>query len=397
MAANGLENIVVKDSLEKNYGNRNMSEQRREMTRGHSTKIIGGAIAPVTERARSLDHVLEHDQPRAVRSILDAILGKSQPFPVEEDNVGRESLSVGLEESTPNVVCDSRVVVSDSLVGSRLSSPVQRRVQQGSSHRNLASFPSMLDFKPVKLSRIGIAKRDLSPANLKITARRICCQNSCLRILGRKRIKLVREMFHRQSPAQQNFSLQQMVSSTRAADSLSFTLDGNSVCCRAIQFVFSVSCNKIYQIRKIGTGNPCLTRQSRRPQIDDTETLKSWLSNWFRYHCDSLPNKSVRHLPSQFTKKEVYNIYKNSDAVTALGRVVSISHFKKVWLKDFPDVKIPATNRFGSCSKCEEYKAALQKAVLPREKGSSLHQLFQYGYRKYNISTTSYQLNIVRR
>ena len=81
--------------------------------------------------------------------------------------------------------------------------------------------------------------------------------------------------------------------------------------------------------------------------------------------CENQPNKKGRHLPDNYSKAEVFKIYMASlDADREDGHA-SFSSFHRVWGKSFPEVKIPAVNRFSQCSHCRYYKTL-------RDKGPSL-------------------------
>ena len=222
-----------------------------------------------------------------------------------------------------------------------------------------------------RLSRSESAKEKLSSKCIREASRKPCCSKCCLHVLGAKKIRSAREKFFRQSSSTQNSCLQQMISANGGVDKshLSYSLEGHSVCSRAFREVLTLGWPRISRLQLIGFEDPSTHTPAGLQETNRTLTLRLWLEEFFKYHCECLPNKSVRHLPAKFTKTTVYSIFLEDDSVSADSSQCSFSHFIRTWNKHFADVKIPATNRFSSCSQCGEYRAMLQKAVLQDEKG----------------------------
>ena len=150
---------------------------------------------------------------------------------------------------------------------------------------------------------------------------------------------------------------------------LSYSLEGLNICSRAFREVLALGWARISRLQLVGLGDPSTHTPAGLQEADRTLILKLWLDEFFKYHCECLPNKSVRHLPAKFTKTAIYSIFLEDDTISTDSSQCSFSHFIRTWNKYFADVKIPATNRFSSCSQCGEYRAMLQKAVLQEEKG----------------------------
>jgi hypothetical protein len=101
---------------------------------------------------------------------------------------------------------------------------------------------------------------------------------------------------------------------------------------------------------------------------DASYVVISWMKNFFETHCESLPNKEVVHLPDNYSKLEVYNLYKSSFVKMDSTVNISYRNWCKLWEKRFPLVKIPAVNRFSVCADCEEFKSIREKAITAEDK-----------------------------
>ncbi|KAL3691285.1 hypothetical protein R1sor_004936 [Riccia sorocarpa] len=85
------------------------------------------------------------------------------------------------------------------------------------------------------------------------------------------------------------------------------------------------------------------------------------------------PGDGKYHLPNNFTKKEVYDHYKTD--MSQMQSVLQYSSFKRYWLKYYPLVTIPTTNKFSVCDFCELYKTKRDKAVTKLEKVEAIEAL----------------------
>ncbi|KAL3685098.1 hypothetical protein R1sor_003120 [Riccia sorocarpa] len=101
--------------------------------------------------------------------------------------------------------------------------------------------------------------------------------------------------------------------------------------------------------------------------------LLEWLDSFFLSHCERQPGDRKYHLPNNFTKKEVYDHYKTD--MSQMQSVLQYSSFKRYWLKYYPLVTIPTTNKFSVCDFCELYKTKRDKAVIKLEKAEAIEAL----------------------
>ncbi|KAL3678119.1 hypothetical protein R1sor_021075 [Riccia sorocarpa] len=83
--------------------------------------------------------------------------------------------------------------------------------------------------------------------------------------------------------------------------------------------------------------------------------LLEWLDSFFLSHCERQPGDGRYHLPNNFTKKEVYDHYTTD--MLQVHQCLSYSSFKRYWLKYYPFVTNPTTNKFSVCDFCELYKS----------------------------------------
>ena len=120
--------------------------------------------------------------------------------------------------------------------------------------------------------------------------------------------------------------------------------------------------------RKVYNKNLEYSKSEGRTISDTSLLVKTWMKHFFDTHCESLPNKDVVHLPDNYSKFEVWNIYKSTLGDVRRSANISYKRWLKIWLAHFPSVKIPTVNRFSACADCEEFKSFCEKAVTPEDK-----------------------------
>ena len=79
----------------------------------------------------------------------------------------------------------------------------------------------------------------------------------------------------------------------------------------------------------------------------------------------------MSHLPDNFSKFEVWKLFKSKLSEFDQCANVTYQFWCKTWKKHFSHVKIPHVNRFGVCADCEEFKTIRDKAIIAEEKSKS--------------------------
>ncbi|KAL3701797.1 hypothetical protein R1sor_019819 [Riccia sorocarpa] len=93
----------------------------------------------------------------------------------------------------------------------------------------------------------------------------------------------------------------------------------------------------------------------------------------FRLSQNLTPADGKYHLPNNFTKKEVYDHYMTD--MVQVRECLQYSSFKHYWVKFYPLVTIPITNKFHVCDFCELYKSKRDKGVTSIEKAEAVEAL----------------------
>ncbi|KAL3692272.1 hypothetical protein R1sor_005923 [Riccia sorocarpa] len=101
--------------------------------------------------------------------------------------------------------------------------------------------------------------------------------------------------------------------------------------------------------------------------------LLEWLDSFFLSHCERQLADGKYHVPNNFTKKEVYDHYRTD--MVQVWECLQYSSFKHYWVKFYPLVTIPTTNKFFVCDFCELYKSKRDKGVTNIEKAEAVQAL----------------------
>jgi len=237
------------------------------------------------------------------------------------------------------------------------------------------------DLPPQKYARVSntaLVKVKLEKDDINTTRRKYCCKKICLRKLGKKGIREARENYFRLNSQDRPLSLQWLVrqSDTRIdQDGLeanlgrtTYKIQGQIVCREGFKAVFCVGNHMLTRLNKLKNQNLEYPKSVGKAITDATYVVVSWMKNFFETHCESLPNKEVVHLPDNYSKLEVYNLYKSTFVKMDSTVNISYRNWCKLWKKHFPLVKIPAVNRFSVCADCEEFKSIREKAITTEDK-----------------------------
>lgn len=207
-------------------------------------------------------------------------------------------------------------------------------------------------------------QRFLSRLANRATSREFCCAKNCLRSLGFHKIQQERNNFFNLKRGPQNVFLRSCI--RRSTLSTKYAVSDVTVCRASFLKVFGISNLRIHKI----ISN--VSQESFSLAFSTHETpqycfLKQWLGNFITFNGEVLPNSNFTHLPDNFTKREVYSLYAESQK-DSLNSTLSLPSFLRIWRQDFPHVKIPKKSRMGVCQICAELKAKRDTAKTTEEK-----------------------------
>jgi len=244
-----------------------------------------------------------------------------------------------------------------------------------------SDFQSDEELPPVKVARVSnatLVKVKLEKEDINTTRRKYCCHNTCLRKIGGKAIREARENYFRLNSQDRPLSLQWLVRQSgirndedfknKGRQARAYKILGHKVCREGFKTVFCVGNHMLTRLSKLKNQNLEWPKSVGKAITDASYVVVSWMKNFFETHCESLPNKKVVHLPDNYSKLEVYNLYKSTFVKLDTTANISYRSWCKLWKAHFPLVKIPAVNRFSACADCEEFKSIREKAITAEEK-----------------------------
>lgn len=77
-----------------------------------------------------------------------------------------------------------------------------------------------------------------------------------------------------------------------------------------------------------------------KTKSDKYEAAKAWMGNYFNKIGDRMPHIEQIHLPSFLSRRIIYDMMMEDFRDDGV-RVISRSHFYKLWKDDFPNCIIP--------------------------------------------------------
>ena len=197
-----------------------------------------------------------------------------------------------------------------------------------------------------------------------------CCLAECLVKSGKHGLKSIRHWY---------LSLNGEEQDTFLADRLQLVQDSSLGSKVSFEYYINISdrcCRKAFKIA-FGIGNMRLDRIHRRCLSGDAmvESVGSdvssrglvgqhaviWMKNYFGMHCDVMPTTGRLHLSDNYTRDELFRIYK--DEMLSQGeRYVCYSQFTRLWKLKFDNVLIPRQVRMGVCVVCANLKSMIKGA-----------------------------------
>ncbi|KAL3675951.1 hypothetical protein R1sor_025899 [Riccia sorocarpa] len=140
----------------------------------------------------------------------------------------------------------------------------------------------------------------------------------------------------------------------------------------AFKIIFCVGNSRLQRLRLPDKHPASIDTVARQPSAE-AFILLEWLDSIFLSHCERQPADGKYHLPNNFTKKEVYDHYRTD--MVQVRECLQYSSFKHYWVKFYPLVTIPTTNKFSVCDFYELYKSKRDKGVTSLEKAEAVEAL----------------------
>lgn len=186
-----------------------------------------------------------------------------------------------------------------------------------------------------------------------------CCQKRCMRKLSVDDIQHAEVQFNeRRQTCKRNFVLEFLHNHSHVNDigeyETEFFIRGKSVCKGAWLLSHNMNKETFRRIlNKFKDGVLVLEHGNKGKNTVMAKTAEciSWLQFIVNSIGDHQPDKGCIHLPSCFSRSDIYR--KMLEENTALNLpTVCLSHFYNIWEKHFAHVLIPKENRFTKCTDC---------------------------------------------
>ena len=178
---------------------------------------------------------------------------------------------------------------------------------------------------------------------------RKCCSSSvtCFKKLSQLDIEAVRSEYQSLgSETQQNqYVLDYLRRHRRHSDNtVLHSIAGQEVCQLAWRLAYGIRRNK-FKCLFTKFANGVMTAEHGRLGLqkvsDPTLRMISWMRVFFSKVGDKMPMNENIHLPSCLTKLDVYSIAMDELSQGGTNFTISVSTFYDIWVKHFPQVKIP--------------------------------------------------------
>ena len=173
-----------------------------------------------------------------------------------------------------------------------------------------------------------------------------CCKDDCLKKLTEGQILKAREMFLNSCPnyfRQRQYVLDWLESNHLLSREFAFHISGVKTCYSTWITVLGIPRRTFFRWKRdFLNGRLCADHGNRLSLRNSpaTEAVVNFLEKFFEENCDYMPTGNLMHLPSSFSKCDIYEEMK--EVLCELGQPCpSEALFAKVWKERFPQFKIP--------------------------------------------------------
>ena len=152
----------------------------------------------------------------------------------------------------------------------------------------------------------------------------------------------------------------------------SFEVDGIAVCWNGLKLALGVCDGTLSSARTRmvwGINKVEFMRATNKWAAPMTSAISLWLNHFIMTWTEKMPHKTCLHLPSSFTKTEIWNLCCDHVKLVVKGTLKSPSMrlFLQVWSDHFSHVKIPRLNSFAKCNFCSRWGLMKQNKLLTKE------------------------------
>lgn len=200
-----------------------------------------------------------------------------------------------------------------------------------------------------------------------------CCKGRCLATMTYSQLCEVRRNLYKLNNKDRMSSLQWMVKKKEDTEQWAFIFGTQTICKTAFKMIFKVSNTKVDRLQRLHDVDPRAERAGK-PIGSTTMDVLIWLQDFFTNNGQQQPNKDYILLPDNYSKEEVWKRCKGGLGFSGKKSVRSYKYFTKLWRQHFPNIQIPAINRFSTCGDCAKFKAKRDKGQTKEER--SKYELF---------------------
>ena len=192
-----------------------------------------------------------------------------------------------------------------------------------------------------------------------------CCANLCLSTYGKSRLRETRQKYLSLNGEEQDtflLSHMQLKLDHKAGPNstqVEYFLGLNTKCCRAaFKITHSIGNMRLQRVQeRLLKGSWVQFDQNGsgcKGQIG--QQAIRWMEVYFSKQCEVMPTTGRLHLSDNFTRREVYQSYKD-DMSSDVEPYIQYRHFNRLWRLQFNNVVIPRKVRMGVCSICASLKS----------------------------------------
>jgi hypothetical protein len=190
-----------------------------------------------------------------------------------------------------------------------------------------------------------------------------CCQKNCLKSMDYMYALNKRKTYLAMNKSMQNSYLTGCMISTNTV--YDYRIGNILLCRKAFKKIHSIGNLRLSRIQTRLEKDPSFYSKVHhgRESGPFTNTALSWMRDFFSKHGECMPDRDTIHIPDNFSRREIYNLYKGyAEDVEGKDNFITYAYFTRIWKKQFNNVRIPKKSRMGICSICATLKSRRDKS-----------------------------------
>ena len=323
----------------------------------------------IDEYCLSTDSPYSIDEYCLSSSSPEPLLNKEscEEFSIEEYDINKNTDNEGNDKEISMITGGQP---NNNDIECNVATPIAREENKSGSPMHIKRIP-----RRIRVARFNLVTSD---KQVGFDVNKTCCARGCMSLIGKSKLRELRRFYFSMTGDEQDTYLgshMQMVSDKTSGIKVSFEYyiyHAQQICRVAFKIALCVSNMRLNRVQQRLLSGDQMLKCKEVPSMKGAigRHAIGWMKIYFQFNCEIMPTTGRMHLSDNYTRREVYDVYR-SEMVVSSNKLVTYSQFTRLWRAWFRNVIIPRKVRMGYCSICANLKSLAKGAKSSMEKDMS--------------------------